>query len=118
VAQVRDALKAQGFGVLTEIDVQATLRDKLGEEMEQYLILGACDPPLAHRALSADRRIGLLLPCNVMVRAETGQTVIEALNPQAMVAVAGEASLQPVADEAAARLRAALGSVQDTGQAH
>jgi uncharacterized protein (DUF302 family) len=118
VARVRDALKAQGFGVLTEIDVQATLRDKLGEDMEPYLILGACNPPLAHRALSADRRIGLLLPCNVVVRAEAGQTVIEALDPQAMVAVAGKASLQPVADEAATRLRAALDSLQDTAQAH
>ena len=112
-ARVRDALKAQGFGVLTEIDVQATLRDKLGADMEPYLILGACNPPLAHRALSADRRIGLLLPCNVVVRAEAGQTVIEALDPQAMVAVAGEAALQPVAGEAAARLRAALDWLQD-----
>jgi uncharacterized protein (DUF302 family) len=118
VARVRDTLTAQGFGVLTEIDVQATLRDKLGENTEPYPILGACNPPLAHRALSADRRIGLLLPCNVVVRAEAGQTVIEALDPQAMVAVAGEASLQPVADEAAARLRGALDSLQDTAQAH
>jgi uncharacterized protein (DUF302 family) len=117
VARVRDALKAQGFGVLTEIDVQATLREKLGEDMEQYVILGACNPPLAHRALSIDRRIGLLLPCNVVVRAEAGQTVIEALDPQAMVAVAGEASLQPVADEAASRLRAALAALHDGGEA-
>jgi uncharacterized protein (DUF302 family) len=118
VTRVRDALKAQGFGVLTEIDVQATLRDKIGEDMEPYLILGACNPPLAHRALAADRRIGLLLPCNVVVRAEAGQTVIEALDPQAMVVVAGEASLQPVADEAAARLRAALDSVEEPARAH
>jgi uncharacterized protein (DUF302 family) len=111
VARVREALKAQGFGVLTEIDVQATLRDKLGEEMEEYLILGACNPPLAHRALAADRRIGLLLPCNVVVRTEAAQTVIEALNPQTMVAVAGQPALRPVADEAAARLRAALDSL-------
>jgi uncharacterized protein (DUF302 family) len=117
VPRVRDALRAQGFGVLTEIDVQATLRDKLGENMEPYLILGACNPPLAHRALSADRRIGLLLPCNVVVRAEAGQTVIEALDPQVMVTVAGEASLQPVANEAADRLRTALASLQDTTQA-
>jgi uncharacterized protein (DUF302 family) len=117
VARIREALKAQGFGVLTEIDVQATLRDRLGEEMEEYLILGACNPPLAHRALSADRRIGLLLPCNVVIRTEAGQTVIEALDPQAMVAVTGEPSLQPVADEAASRLRAALDSLQDGRQA-
>ena len=114
VARVRDALKAQGFGVLTEIDVQATLRDKLGEEMESYLILGACNPPLAHRALTADRRIGLLLPCNVVVRTESGQTVIEALDPQVMITIAGEGSLQLVADEAASRLRAALDSVSQT----
>jgi uncharacterized protein (DUF302 family) len=113
VARVREALKAQGFGVLTEIDVQATLRDKLGEEMEPYLILGACNPPLAHRALSADRSIGLLLPCNVVVRAESPMTVIEALDPQTMIAVAGEPALQPVADEAASRLRAALDSPAD-----
>jgi len=112
-ARIRDALKRQGFGVLTEIDVQATLHDKLGEDMEEYLILGACNPPLAHQALSADRSIGLLLPCNVVVRAEAGQTVIEALNPQAMVAVTEEPSLQPVADEAAKRLRAALDSLAD-----
>jgi uncharacterized protein (DUF302 family) len=116
VARVREALKAQGFGVLTEIDVQATLRDKLGQDMENYLILGACNPPLAHRALDADRKIGLLLPCNVVVRTAGGQTVIEALNPQVMVEVAGLPSLKPVADEATSRIRAALDSLQDTGQ--
>ena len=111
VTRVRDALKSQGFGVLTEIDVQATLLEKLGEEMEDYLILGACNPPLAHRALSTDRHIGLLLPCNVVVRTEDGQTRVEALNPQIMVTVAHEPELQPVADEAASRLRAALDSL-------
>ena len=113
VARVRDALKAQGFGVLTEIDVKATLRDKLGQDIEDYLILGACNPPLAHRALDADRKIGLLLACNVVVRTADGQTIIEALNPQVMVEVAGQPSLKPVADEATSRIRAALDSVRD-----
>jgi uncharacterized protein (DUF302 family) len=115
VARVRQALTDQGFGVLTEIDVQATLRDKLGRDMEDYLILGACNPPLAHRALNADRKIGLLLPCNVVVRTAGAQTIIEALNPQVMAEVAGQPSLQPVADEATRRIRAALDSLQDTG---
>jgi uncharacterized protein (DUF302 family) len=111
VEAVREALAAQGFGVLTEIDVTATLKAKLGHDMEDYLILGACNPPLAHRALSTDRHIGMLLPCNVVIRTEDGQTVVEALDPQTMVEVAGEPELQPVADEAARRLRAALDSL-------
>ena len=109
--RVREALQEQGFGVLTEIDVQATLREKLGEEMGGYLILGACNPPLAHRALATDISIGLLLPCNVVVRAESGQTVVEALDPMTMVAVTGEPSLTAVAEEAASRLRAALAAL-------
>lgn len=105
---VREALKAQGFGVLTEIDVQSTLREKLGEQMEQYVILGACNPPLAHRALSADRSIGLLLPCNVVIRAADDGTIVEALDPRAIAAVASHPELTAVAEEAAARLAAAL----------
>jgi uncharacterized protein (DUF302 family) len=108
VARVRAALKEQGFGVLTEIDVQATLREKLGEEMEPYLILGACNPPLAHRALGVDRQIGLLLPCNVVVRAGGGATLVEALDPQVMVELTERRELEPVAREAARRLTAAL----------
>ena len=111
VEQVREALKGQGFGVLTEIDVQATLKAKLGEDMEDYLILGACNPPLAHRALSADRQIGLLLPCNVVVRAAGDETLIEALDPMTMVAITEEDELRPVATEAASRLRAALSAI-------
>jgi uncharacterized protein (DUF302 family) len=106
--RARAALKEQGFGVLTEIDVRATLRDKLGAEMEGYLILGACNPPLARRALDIDRRIGLLLPCNVVVRADGAATVVEALDPQVMLGVAGEPGLKAVADEAGRRLAAAL----------
>ncbi|MGW2313998.1 DUF302 domain-containing protein [Actinomadura luteofluorescens] len=93
VEQVRAVLKDQGFGVLTEIDVRATLREKLGEAMEDYLILGACNPRLAHRALGVDRRIGLLLPCNVVVRADGEETVVEALDPQVMVSVSDRRDL-------------------------
>ena len=114
VARVREALKAQGFGVLTEIDMRATLRDRLGQEMEDYLILGACNPPLAHQALGVDSSIGLLLPCNVVVRADAGQTIVEALDPQTMVTITGQPALQPVADEAAARLRTALESLRES----
>lgn len=108
VGRVRAALTDQGFGVLTEIDVRATLHDKLGEEMEDYLILGACNPPLAHQALEVDRRIGLLLPCNVVVRADGDHTLVEALEPQVMVGVSGQSALEPVAEEATRRLTAAL----------
>ena len=114
VARVREALKAQGFGVLTEIDMRATLRDKLGQDIEDYLILGACNPPLAHQALGVDSSIGLLLPCNVVVRADAGQTIVEALDPQTMVTITGQPALQPVADEAAARLRTALESLRES----
>jgi len=110
-AQIRAALKAQGFGVLTEIDVRSVLREKLGEQMEQYVILGACNPPLAHRALSADRSVGLLLPCNVVVRADGDGTVVEALDPRMIAEVTGQPLLKDIADEAAARLRAALGTL-------
>ncbi len=110
-AQIRAALKAQGFGVLTEIDVQSVLREKLGEQMERYVILGACNPPLAHRALSADRSVGLLLPCNVVVRDTADGTVVEALDPRVIAEVAGQPLLKDIADEAATRLRAALGAL-------
>ncbi len=109
VERVRTALSGQGFGVLTQIDVRATLRDKLGADLEDYLILGACNPSLAQRALQADRDIGLLLPCNVVVRADGAEaTIVQALDPQLMVQVTGRPDLQSVADEAASRLRAAL----------
>jgi uncharacterized protein (DUF302 family) len=106
--RILKALKSQGFGVLTEIDVQSTLREKLGEPMEQYVILGACNPLLAHRALSADRSIGLLLPCNVVIRAASDGTIVEALDPRTIAQVAGTPVLEEVAEDAAARLRAAL----------
>ena len=115
VARVREALKEQGFGVLTEIDVTATLKAKLGEQIEEYVILGACNPPLAHRALAADRSIGLLLPCNVVVRATPAGTVVEALDPQIMATLTGRPELKPVADEAARRLATVLASLKEDG---
>ena len=99
--------------MLTEIDVRATMREKLGEEMEDYLILGACNPPLAHRALTADRTIGLLLPCNVVIRAGDSGTTVEALDPRAIAGIAGQPALTAVASEAASRIRAALQALQD-----
>lgn len=114
VARTREALAEQGFGVLTEIDVQATLKAKLGEDMEPYLILGACNPQLAHQALEIERDIGLLLPCNVVVRRAGDRTLVQALDPQVMVSLPGLPALQPVADEASLRLAAALQAVAET----
>jgi uncharacterized protein (DUF302 family) len=111
VTAVRDALAAQGFGILTEIDVKATLKAKLGHDMEDYLILGACNPPLARRALDADRDIGLLLPCNVVVRRDGDGTLVQALDPGTMVTLTGLDALEPVAAEATDRLDAALKSL-------
>ena len=119
VASTREALAEQGFGVLTEIDMRATLSKKLGEsagdELGDYLILGACNPPLAQRAVKIDRQIGLLLPCNVVVRRDTDDTTvhIEAMNPQLLVEVTGEAKLRPVADEVTAKLQSAIDSLGD-----
>ena len=108
------ALKAEGFGVLTTIDVQATLKQKLDVDFRRYVILGACNPPLAHRALSTELEIGLLLPCNVIVyEAEDGAgSVVSIVDPHAMLGTGINPALAPVADEAAARLRRVLASMQ------
>lgn len=115
VDRTTKALADQGFGVLTTIDVKATLKQKLGADMEDYLILGACNPALAHRALGIDRQIGQLLPCNVVVRsdpAEGDAVLVEAMDPQLMVKVTGEqGALQDVADQATAKLQAAIGAL-------
>ena len=120
VERTRKALSEQGFGVLTEIDMKATLKAKLDEDMEDYLILGACNPPLAHRAVNADRQIGLLLPCNVVVRADVdseGTVIVDAMDPQVMVQLSDEPGLREVADEAAAKLQAAIDSLAQTAAA-
>ena len=114
VQRTREALAQQGFGVLTEIDMKATLKAKLGEDMENYMILGACNPPLAHRAVNVDRQIGLLLPCNVVVRTDPddeGIQIVDAMNPQLLVDVTGEPELRPVADQVTIKLRAAIDSL-------
>ncbi len=104
LTRVKEALKAEGFGVLTEIDVQRTLREKLGAQMQPYTILGACNPALAHRALQQEPEIGLLLPCNVVVRAEGDATRVDIADPEAMLGIVGNDELNVVAREAKQRL--------------
>ena len=107
VERVREELKAEGFGVLCEIDVQATLREKLGVEREPYLILGACNPSLAHEALTTEAELGVLLPCNVVVYEHGGETHISAIDAERMLSIVGNEELQPIA----AMVRAKLASV-------
>jgi len=109
LAATRASLAEQGFGILTEIDMQATLKAKLDVDIPPQVILGACRPPLAYAALQAEPSIGLLLPCNIVVRAlDDDTTVVEAIDPQIMVALTGNDALSVVADEAGQRLAAAL----------
>jgi len=113
LALVREALAAKGFGVLTEIDVRATLRKKLDVAFRPYAILGACNPPIAHRALEAERAIGLLLPCNVVVHAADapGRSVVAVLDPVAQLGITGRDDIRPLAEEVRALLRGVLDDV-------
>jgi uncharacterized protein (DUF302 family) len=112
VSATRAALAEQGFGILTEIDIRATTKAKLDVDVAPQVILGACRPPLAHAALQAEPSVGLLLPCNVVVRAVDAETtVVEAMDPATMVALTGNEALGPVAAEAGQRLAAALSAL-------
>jgi uncharacterized protein (DUF302 family) len=114
VHRVKSALAAEGFGVLCEIDIAATMKQKLGVEFRPYVILGACNPPLAHRALTAERDIGLLLPCNVIVYADDtpGRCVVAAMDPVAALALTGNSGIGSIAEDVKARLTRALEAVE------
>jgi uncharacterized protein (DUF302 family) len=109
---VEAALRVEGFGILTEIDVQATLKARLGVDRAPYLILGACNPPLAHRALEADPSVGALLPCNIVLREDGPVTIVEALDPLAALGIVDAAGVRPVAEEAKARLARAIAALE------
>lgn len=112
VVKVTAALKEEGFGVLTEIDVRQTLKTKLDVEFPRYVILGACNPPLAHKALLAEHEIGALLPCNVVVYDDEAEgSVVTAVDPGTMLGVVENADLQPIADEVSERLQRVLNSL-------
>lgn len=115
-AKITEALKQQGFGILTEINVQKTLKEKIGAEFEPYIILGSCNPQLAHQALSADRAIGLLLPCNVVLRSVGDAVEVSVLDPEAMFSLVDaktRSALSALPGEAKRRLQAALHAVED-----
>ena len=111
VARCREELAEEGFGVLTEIDVRATLKKKLDVEVEPYMILGACHPPSAHRALAAAPEVGVLLPCNVTVSREDGRTVVRAMNPESALSLVDAPEVEKVADEVGAALQRVVRAV-------
>jgi uncharacterized protein (DUF302 family) len=112
VEKVTECLQEQGFGVLTEIDVKATLKKKLDVDFRRYIILGACNPPLAHRALTAETEIGLLLPCNVIVYEDGGGSAVAIADPVAMMEFSGNPALTPIAQEARERLEKVLAALE------
>jgi uncharacterized protein (DUF302 family) len=114
VRRVTDELKKEGFGILTEIDVRATLKKKLDVDFRRYMILGACNPSLAHRALGVEPQIGLLLPCNVVVQeAPTGAVIVSIGDPRAMFALVDNSAVAPVAEEADERLRRVIDALAE-----
>lgn len=115
VEKAKSALKEEGFGVLSEIDVQSTLKQKLDADFRKYVILGACNPQLAHQALNKDLEIGLLLPCNVIVYEEGNSSVVSIVDPITMLGVADTETLKPIADEARQRLQRVRDSLNQVG---
>lgn len=117
VERTREALAAEGFGILSEIDVAATLKKKLDVDFRPYVILGACNPPLAHRALTAERDIGLLLPCNVVVYADDvpGRSVVAVMDPVEAMQLTGNEEIRPIAEDVRARLVRVLESLTPSG---
>lgn len=115
VSRVKEAFQEQGFGTLTEVDLRATLKEKLDEETEPYAILGFCNPGLAHRALAVEPEIGLLLPCTVVVRRRDEQTLVHALDAGVMVRITERSELEPIAEEAARRIDRAMDSLSGIG---
>lgn len=111
VDAVRSAFKAEGFGVLTEIDVRATMKSKLDIDLPPYIILGMCNPKLAHRALELEPNIGVMLPCNVVVYERAGHVTVSAQDPTTMVSMTGNEALAEVADEASGRIKQAMDTV-------
>lgn len=111
VEKTKEALKAEGFGVLSEIDVQATLKAKLNEDVEPYVILGACNPTLAHQALSAEPDLGLLLPCNVVVYERDGAVWVKAIEPGKMLSVVENPAVDPIAKQVREKLERVLASI-------
>jgi uncharacterized protein (DUF302 family) len=116
VAKAREALAHEGFGVLTEIDVQATMKAKLGVEREPFVILGACHAPSAHEALTAVPQVGVLLPCNVTISIEGGRTVVRAMNPQGVLGIFAEPRLAPVGEGVGAALRRVVAACEKRTQ--
>jgi uncharacterized protein (DUF302 family) len=111
IEKVTDELKKEGFGVLTTIDVKETLKKKLDVDFTKYVILGACNPPFAHKALTAEEEIGLLLPCNVAVYEKENATVVSIFDPMVMMAIVENSAMKPIAEEVRARLERVLANV-------
>jgi len=111
VTRIKAELKKEGFGVLTEIDVKKTIKDKLGADFDNYIILGSCNPPFAFKALQAERDIGLFMPCNLIVYEDKGQVFVSAIKPTLAMNMTGNPALAPLADEVESRLKKAVDAV-------